>query len=56
MIKGSDKIKDFPDQFNNLESEVKSLASNTRGIKIATWVAAISTSILAIISFLDFLK
>jgi len=36
MIKGTDKIKDFPDHFNRLEIEVKSLAENTRGIKTAT--------------------
>lgn len=56
MIKGTDSIKDFPDQFNRLESEVKSLAENTRGIKIATWVTAIATVILAFVGVLALLK
>ena len=50
MIKDSDKISDFPDQFNRLEKQVEKLNENTRGIKIATWITAISTAILAIVS------
>ena len=56
MIDGKDKLSDFPDQFNKLEEEVKSLTENTRGIKIATWVTAISTAILAIVGVYTFLK
>lgn len=56
MIKGTDKLTDFPNQFNKLEVEVKSLAKNTRGIKIAAWVTAISTAILAIIGILALVK
>ena|SRR5581483_6807420 len=62
-IKGTDKISDFPGHFNQLEEEVKSLSENTRGIKWATWVTAISTAVLAfltlgllIVGFLTFLK
>lgn len=56
MIKGTDKISDFPDHFNKLEVEVKSLAENTRGIKKATWITAVSTAILAIVGILAFLN
>lgn len=56
MIKGDDKIKDFPNQFNELEREVKSLTENTQGIKIATWVTAISTVVLAIVGIVALLK
>ncbi|MDO8492656.1 MAG: hypothetical protein Q7S34_03395 [bacterium] len=56
MIKETDKVSDFPAQFNRLEGEVKSLTENTHGIKIATWVTAISTVILAIVGILAFLK
>lgn len=56
MIKGTDNLKDFPDHFNKLEMEVKSLTENTHGIKVATWVMAISTVILAIVGILAFVK
>jgi len=56
MIKATDEIKNFPDQFNRLEGEVKSLAENTRGIKIATWVTAISSAILAVVGIVTLLK
>ena len=51
MIKGSDKISEFPDHFNKLEEQVEKLARNTRGIKIATWITALSTAALAIVGF-----
>ena len=52
MIKGTDKVSDFPEHFNKLETEVKSLTQNTRGIKIATWIVAIATVVLAIVSII----
>lgn len=52
MIKGLDKISEFPDQFNQLEERVGELSKNTQGIKIATWVTAIATVVLAIIGIL----
>jgi len=55
MIKGSDKISEFPDQFNRLEEQVEKLSKNTQGIKVATWVTAISTVVLAIVAFLAFI-
>lgn len=48
MIQGSDKISEFPQQFNKLEEQVGKLNRNTSGIKIAAWVTAISTAVLAI--------
>ncbi len=56
MIKGTDRIKDFPEHFNELEIEVKSLTNNTRGIKIATWVTAVSTVVLAIAGVIAIIK
>lgn len=56
MITGKDKLSDFPDKFNSLEMEVKSLTENTRGIKIATWVTAISTLVLAVAGIFALLK
>ena len=52
MLKGSDKISEFPTQFNKLEEQVEKLSENTRGIKFATWITALSTVALAIIAFL----
>lgn len=57
MIKGSDKINEFPEQFNKLEVQVKKLSKNTQGIKIATWITAVSTGVMAIVAFVTlFLK
>jgi hypothetical protein len=54
MIKGTDKISDFPKEFNKLEKKVvEELSRNAHGIKIAMWVTAISTSILAIVSLVS---
>lgn len=55
-LNGSEQIKDFPPKFNALENEVKKLTQNTAGIKVATWIAAIATLIIAIIAILEFLK
>ena len=58
MLKGTDKLNEFPQHFNKLEEQVKSLeelSKNTRGIKIATWITAISTAILAIVGILALL-
>lgn len=56
MIQDSDKLSEFPEQFNKLEAEVKKLASNTSGIKWAAWVTAISTAILALAVAMPFLN
>lgn len=56
MINGTDKISDFPSKFNKLELDVKKLTKNTHGIKVATWITAVSTAIIAIIGFLSFLR
>lgn len=54
MISGSDKINEFPDQFNKLEEQVEKLNKNTRGIRVAAWITAISTAVLAIVGFITF--
>ena len=56
MLRGTDKLNEFPEQFNQLEAEVKKLSENTKGIKIATWVTAISTVILALVGLFSFLR
>lgn len=54
MLKGTDKIKDFPNEFNKLEKQVEKLNNNVHGIKFATWIIAISTAILAIVGIIFF--
>ena len=54
MLKGTDKFSDFPIEFNKLEKQVEKINTNTRGIKIAAWVAAVSTAVLAIVSVISF--
>ena len=54
MLKGTDKLSDFPIEFNKLEKQVEKINTNTRGIKIAAWVAAVSTAVLAIVSVISF--
>lgn len=50
MIKGTDKLSSFPEEFNKLETEVKQLAENTKGIRNATWITAVSTAVLALVA------
>lgn len=52
MIKRSDKISEFPDQFNKLEQQVKSLNKNAQRINIAAWIASLSTVALVIVGVL----
>ena len=56
MIQPTDKINEFPSQFNKLEEQVRELSKNARGIKIATWITAISTLMLAIVGLAALLK
>ena len=49
MINGQDKISEFPKHFNRLEEEVKGLNKNAKGIKIAVWITAFSSAVLAIV-------
>ena len=54
MLKGTDKISDFPKEFNKLEKQVvEELSKNTRGIRNAMWITAISTAILALVSLIS---
>ena len=56
MIKGTDKLSEFPNKFNELEEQVKSLNKNTKGIKVATWITAISTAILSVVGIISIIK
>lgn len=49
-IEPTDKIKDSRILINDNFKELEKLTKNTRGIKIATWITAVSTLLLAIVS------
>lgn len=55
-IKGTDSIKDFPERFNELVDEIERLSKNSTGIKIATWITALATAVMAVVAILPFLK
>lgn len=54
MISGHDKISDFPEHFNTLEGKVEQLALNTKGIRNATWVAAVASIVTAMVAISAF--
>jgi len=56
MLQGTDRIADFPSTLNRLENQVEELSKNTRGIKVAIWVTAISTTVLAITGLISLIN
>ena len=52
MIKPTDKLSEFPDQFNQLENDVKRLSQNTGSIAWAAWLTAGGTIALAAVEII----